>query len=218
MEEVLRNHVLHEGTEDGRGYVDLSATLESVLGKGVVDCEDTFVGGGTAGDGDRDDTGSGTGDRDEAVDPLQDRVGGGGLVAEPDHLLDLAVDAVDDAFHQVLLEGQFMLGGVQADQVFCVLAEEVLRADFHLDLDGGSLDQTLGDGGGAGSGEAAVAAVREGRVDVEDVQVLFILDTSLDGDTLAGAATEDHVLDEHVLGLLDVSGQAAHDEISVSHC
>ena len=216
MEVVLLHHLLEELAVEGRGHEDESAALDDFLREGHVDGLDGVVGGGAsdkAGDGHN--VGVGSELLEQAVNPLEVGVRGLGGVTLPDELLDLLVDFGGDSVDDVLLEGQFLGVGADADEVLGIFAKQGVRADVHVHLDDGGGDGALGEGGSAGSSEAAALAVLKCGGELQIVQVRGGLDTSLDADALAGGrAYERKVFDDEVLVVLHVGGQGGYHKIS----
>ena len=216
VEEILLNQLEHEGAEilGGNERGDL-ATLESLFREGGVDLLDLVPDGVVLGEVDDHGVGLFGGQLQEAVELVQIAVLAVG-VALPHGLLHLRVDGLDDALDDELLEGELILGGADLHEVFGVLAQELVRADSHVDLDEAGSDFTLGQFDAAFLGvEAAASAVLERGIDVEIVDGRLRLDAGLGHHVADGVASENDHTDELVAVLLDVLGQGGDDDVEI---
>ena len=210
---VVENHqVIEQGAEDGGIDEDCATALQGLFRHREVHGLHGIVGGSDTSQGDGDDTGIGGHLGEEAVN----EVGTGGVTL-PDEGLDALVNLLDEGVDDVLLERQFVLRGVHADEVLRILAEQGLRANLAVDLDGRSGDVLLREGDFVKGVEATFGTVLEDSGEGEVVEGGNLLDTGLETDFATGSGTRKaEGLDDEVAVRCHIVGQGTDEEVGNS--
>ena len=212
---VQHDEVVYQGAEDGRAHEDEAALLQGFLRHSEVHGLDGGVRIGDGGEGRGNDAGIVGELGEEAVDRVRRGASG---VALPDEGLDALVNLLDKGVHDILLERQVVLGRVDADEVFGVLAEQGLRANLAVHLDGGGADFALGEGDFVQGVEGATATVLEDGGQVEVVQEGVLLDARLEADAGAGGRTHQaEGLDEDFPVGLHIGREGIDEEVGNCH-
>ena len=213
VEEVENHQIVEQGAEDGGIDEDSTTALQGLFRHREVHGLHGIVGGSDTSQGDGDDTVVRSELGEEAIDEVTARGG-----TSPDEGLDTLVNLLDEGVHDVLLERHIVFRGVHADEVLRVLAEQGLRANLAVDLDGGDGDVLLREGNLVQGVEATFGAILEGRVQGEVVEGGNLLDTGLETDFATGSSTDKaEGLDDEVAVRCHIVGQGTDEEVGNRH-
>ena len=210
---VVKDHqVVKQGTEDSRVHEDGTAPFQGLFRHGEVHGLNRIVGSRNASKGNGNDRGIRRHLGKETVDKV-----GAGSVALPDKGFDALVNLFHQGVQDVPFEREFVLGRIDTDQVFGILAKKGFRANLAVHLDGSSRDGLRRQGDFVQGIETATATVLEDGSQVQVVKMGTGLNASLQADTGTGTDSgQSKGLNDKVPVFGHIAGQSGNKEVGNS--